>query len=67
MDDEAYSSSFEAFKRHMFRPVAEESPPPLTKKRPAPQAARRIEDEEENENEPGHGRRPGEGALSTAR
>ena len=52
MDDEAYSSSFEAFKRHMFRPIAEESPPPLNEKRP-PRKGRTIEDEEENENEPG--------------
>ena len=43
MDDDAYSASFEAFKSHMFRPVAEEPPPraaprPGTKERPAPQA-----------------------------
>jgi len=51
MDDEAYSSSFEAFKRHMFRPVAEELPPPPNKENP-PRKRRTIEDEEENENEP---------------
>ncbi|MEO7725284.1 MAG: J domain-containing protein, partial [Chthoniobacterales bacterium] len=28
MDDDAYSASFEAFKSHMFRPPAEETPPP---------------------------------------
>ncbi len=26
MDDDAYSASFEAFKSHMFRPPAEETP-----------------------------------------
>lgn len=33
MDDDAYSASFEAFKSHMFRPAAEESPPPHVPRR----------------------------------
>jgi hypothetical protein len=50
MDDEAYSSSFEAFKRHMFRPVAEETPRPRNNNRP-PRKRRTIEQENENEEE----------------
>ncbi|MDQ3115955.1 MAG: J domain-containing protein [Verrucomicrobiota bacterium] len=41
MDDEAYSASFEAFKSHMFRPPAEEPPPPNLGRPRAPERPNR--------------------------
>ena len=45
MDDEAYSSSFEAFKSHMFRVAPEQPPPsPLPSSRPHPKRSKEPED-----------------------
>ena len=51
MDDEAYSTTFEAFKTHMFRAPRDE-PPPRNISRPPRERAGAIEDEEENDDEP---------------
>jgi hypothetical protein len=49
MDDEAYSTTFEAFKAHMFRPRTEEAPrvnpvPPRAQAHVAPEAEEEAED-----------------------
>jgi hypothetical protein len=50
MDDEAYSTTFEAFKSHMFRGAPEE-PRVRNVRRPAAQARIEIEEEEADEEE----------------
>ena len=50
MDDDAYSTTFEAFKTHMFRARSEETPVRNTSR--ARVQERVIEDEEEEEDEP---------------
>lgn len=50
MDDEAYSTSFEAFKAHMFRTPRHEAPPRNGARSPA--QAHTIDDEVESDDEP---------------
>ncbi len=50
MDDEAYETTFAAFKNHMFRPPVEEAAPRNFSRPRAPETA--IEDEEEDDDEP---------------
>jgi hypothetical protein len=49
MDDEAYTTSFEAFKSHMFQPAPPEPSSPYENR--ARRSARAIDDEDEKENE----------------
>jgi hypothetical protein len=52
MDDEAYASSFEAFKSHMFRPVIEETRSQERRTRPRPRPTEMEEEAGEEEPAP---------------
>src|SRR4051812_27755298 len=45
LDDEAYSTTFEAFKSHMFRSRQDESPPPQNLRRPQPERPAPVEED----------------------
>lgn len=51
MDDDAYTTSFEAFKTHMFRQAPEEPPAPASRKHRAEQSARAMPHDSTNASE----------------